>query len=243
MSVPLTLTQLFTNNAVSLLTAPISASGTSLNVMSGLGALYPQPSGTGDDYFLITLEDQAATVREIIKVTNRVGDTLFFTLADRGLEGTTARAWTVAAGADTLVDHRVTAETMTRAMSLPQSLAGSSWINGENTLNTDIPSGMQLPISLAVYSNINRTFKFIVTIVRQAVHTSRAFEVMLTISGDLTLNAEVVDATQYATVGPKLQGELFALVDPLSKTLSLEWLNSEADTVTVQVTRIQHFPV
>lgn len=243
MSVPLTLTQLFTNNAVSLLTAPITATDTSMTVMDGRGALYPQPSGIGNDYFLITLEDQGATIREIIKVTNRIGDTLYFTLADRGLEGTTARAWTSAAGADTMVDHRVTAETMQRAMTLPQAVSGSSWINGENTLSTLIPASVQLPISLATYDDLNRTFKFMVTIIQSTTHTARAFEVMLTITGNLSMNAETVDATQYATVGPKLLGELFALTDPGSKTLSLEWLNSEADGVTVHVTRIQHFPV
>jgi len=92
MSVPLHLTQLFSNNAVSLLTAPITATSTSLSVIPGTGALYPQPTGDGSDYFLITLEDQSATVREIIKVTARVGDTLYFSLADRGMEGTTARS-------------------------------------------------------------------------------------------------------------------------------------------------------
>lgn len=67
MSVPLHLTQLFSNNAVSLLAAPISATATSLTVMAGYGSLYPQPTGNGSDYFLITLEDQHASVREIIK--------------------------------------------------------------------------------------------------------------------------------------------------------------------------------
>lgn len=119
MSVPLHLTQLFSNNAVSLLTAPITATSTSLTVIPGSGALYPQPTGDGSDYFLITLEDQSATVREIIKVTARVGDTLYFSLADRGMEGTTARSWTSSSGHDTLVDHRITAETLTRAMQKP----------------------------------------------------------------------------------------------------------------------------
>lgn len=123
MSVPLHLTQLFSNNAVSLLTAPITATSTSLTVMAGHGALYPQPTGDGSDYFLITLEDQSASVREIIKVTGRTGDTLFFTLVDRGQEGTTPLAWSASAGNDTLVDHRITADTLTRAMLKPVASA------------------------------------------------------------------------------------------------------------------------
>jgi hypothetical protein len=121
MPVPLTTTQLFANNAISLLAAPITNTATSLTVITGQGALYPQPTGDGSDYFLITLEDQAATIREIIKVTTRSSDTLGFLLADRGLEGTSARAWTSAAGSETIVDHRITAETLDRLQLLPDS--------------------------------------------------------------------------------------------------------------------------
>jgi len=138
MSVPLHLNQLFTNNAVSLLALPITDTDTSLQVIPGHGALYPMPTGDGSDYFLITLEDQSATVREIIKVTIRVGDTLFFNLSDRGLEGTTVRSWTASAGLDTLVDHRITAETLTRAMEKPLASAtpGVMCFNQTFTLQT-----------------------------------------------------------------------------------------------------------
>lgn len=108
--------QLFANNAVSLLASPITAASTSLTVMSGYGVLFPQPTSAGE-YFLITLEDQSALHREIIKVTGRIGDT--FTGLTRGLEGTAPRAWGASSGDDTLVDHRVTAETMRLAMELP----------------------------------------------------------------------------------------------------------------------------
>jgi Head domain of trimeric autotransporter adhesin len=124
MPVALTLNQLFTNNAVSLLTAPLSPLSTSLTVIPGHGALFPQPTGDGSDYFLITLEDQAATIREIIKVTGRAGDTLTFSLADRALEAAAGvthvpLAWTAGVGGETLVDHRVTAETLDRLQRLP----------------------------------------------------------------------------------------------------------------------------
>lgn len=115
------MTQLFANNAVSLLAAPIAATDTSLTVMAGYGQLFPQP--TGGDFFLITLENQGASVREIIKVLGRVGDT--FTVLERGQEGTVARAWSASLGNDTLIDHRVTAETMRQAMLLPTSTGGS----------------------------------------------------------------------------------------------------------------------
>ena len=114
------LTQLFSNNAVSLLSTGISATDTFLTVMAGYGAQFPQPIGNGSDFFLVTLENQSATLREIIRVTGRSGDTFQFTLANRGQEGTTVQAWSATLGSDTLVDHRVTAETMRLAMRLPE---------------------------------------------------------------------------------------------------------------------------
>ena len=113
-------TQLFTNNAVSLLSFGISATATSLTVMAGYGVQFPQPTGDASDFFLITLEDQTASQREIIRVTGRTGDTFQFTFADRGQEGTIPQAWSAALGSDTLVDHRITAETMRLAMFLPE---------------------------------------------------------------------------------------------------------------------------
>lgn len=126
--------QLFTNNAVSLLAIPISAGATSLTIMSGFGALFPQPVDPGD-FFLVTLENETATAREIIRVTGRTGDT--FTGLVRGQEGTTAQAWSASLGSDTLVDHRVTAETMRQA--LLQPVGGGGGISGINIQGGGIP--------------------------------------------------------------------------------------------------------
>lgn len=101
---------IFTNNAVSLLAAPLLATDTSLTVLAGHGALFPSPA-VGET-FLITLENQSATIREIIEVTGRSGDTLTFSLINRGQEGTTAQNWPASLGSDTLVDHRITAGTL-----------------------------------------------------------------------------------------------------------------------------------
>lgn len=398
MPIPLTELQLFTNNAVSLLASPISASDTTLLLMSGFGPLFPSPGP--NEFFLVTLEDQAASVREIIKVTGRTGDVL--TGLVRAQEGTAARSWSASLGNDTLVDHRVTAETMNRMQQLPiagsggatnlnaltdvdltvppvngqvlkyngsqwvaaadttfvpgsidvftdvntsstppavgqvlkwngtnwvpandtvgvigsidqhtdvdtstvppvvgQTLkwngtnwvpgadndtifnpavvsinafadvdtgtvaptvgqvlqwngtnwvpytftGGTAWINGANTLGTNIDPAWQLPISTTAYADNNRTFKYLVTILHTASKVTRAFEIFLTISGNLGTNAEVVHATQYATVGPAVLGDLHATLNTSLKTVSLEWENLEAVAVLVNVTRIQHQPV
>lgn len=120
MSVP---NQLFTNNATSLLAAPISPIATSLTVMSGYGVLFPQPIDP-DDFFLVTLENQTGTAREIIRVEGRSGDT--FTTIVRAQEGTVAQTWGASIGNDTLVDHRVTAETMRQALLQPVGGSGGA---------------------------------------------------------------------------------------------------------------------
>jgi hypothetical protein len=234
-------TQLFSNNAISLLSAGISETATSLSVIPGHGALFPQPTGDGSDYFLITLEDQSASVREIIRVTKRIGDVLYFDLSDRGQEGTAVLAWSAVSGNDTIVDHRITAETMRLAMTLPAQSAGASWIFGENTVNTNIDQGWQLPISVCRYSNQNRAFKYIVTVMNTVTFSTRTFEVLLVISGNVSAGTEVVNATKYGMVGPSIQGEVHASINPSTKILELAWQNDEAMPVVVHVTRVQHF--
>lgn len=133
--------QLFTNNATSLLANPISDTATSLNVIPGHGSLFPSPSN--GDYFLVTLEDQSATYREIIKVTGRSGDTLSFDLSGRGQEGTSIRNWAATAGQVTLVDLRITAEALTRFANSAPALTGepNGFINAsEVSLSWDNPS-------------------------------------------------------------------------------------------------------
>jgi hypothetical protein len=230
--------QLFTNNAVSLLAAPISATATSLQVLPGHGALYPQP-GSGD-FFLITLENQNATLREIIKVTGRSGDTFTFSLADRGQEGTTAQAWTAHPGADTLVDHRITAETIRQAFLQPALSPGTAWINGETTGPILIEPAWTIPISSVVYSQHNRGFKFLVTMVAPANGLSQTFEMLANVSGNIMANTETVTFTRYSRSGYNFNGVLNVSLTTLSNTLTVTWQNNESINVEVMVTRIQH---
>lgn len=91
---------LFTNNATTTLSAPISSTTqTSITVASGTGSLFP--AITSPDFFYATLSNSSNQL-EIVKVTARSSDT--FTIV-RGQEGTTAR--TYAAGDK--IELRVTA--------------------------------------------------------------------------------------------------------------------------------------
>lgn len=72
------------NNAKSRLAAAVSSTATTLQVVSGEGALFPILGGS--DYFYATLQSTNNAV-EIVKVTARADDT--FTV-QRGQEGTVA---------------------------------------------------------------------------------------------------------------------------------------------------------
>jgi hypothetical protein len=77
----------FTNFARSKLTVGISTGATTITITGASGALFP--ALTAGEYFYATIEN-AALVREIVKVTARTVDTL--TVA-RAQDGTTAAAW------------------------------------------------------------------------------------------------------------------------------------------------------
>lgn len=77
------------NNASSELAGPISAAAVSLNLASGQGALFPNPSA--GQQFPLSLFDAATGLQtEIMYCTARAADTLTVV---RGQEGTAAQSW------------------------------------------------------------------------------------------------------------------------------------------------------
>ncbi len=91
---------IFTNNASALLAATIDDSEGVIQVAAGFGTLFPLP--TGDQYFMLALEDSSGNV-EICKCTSRATDLLTVT---RGQDGTVGQAFTLTV---TRVELRVTA--------------------------------------------------------------------------------------------------------------------------------------
>lgn len=80
---------LFANDASSTLAGPISNSAVSMNVASGQGALFPNPSA--GQQFAGTFNDAATgLLTEIIYCTARTGDALTI---ERAQEGTVAQSW------------------------------------------------------------------------------------------------------------------------------------------------------
>lgn len=82
-------TFLFANNASSTLAAPISNSATTVNLATGQGALFPNPSA--GQQFALTFNDAATgLLTEIVYCTARSGDSLTIV---RAQEGTVAQGW------------------------------------------------------------------------------------------------------------------------------------------------------
>ena len=276
--------QLFTNNAISLLNVSVGPADLVIQVLPGSGSQFPQPANAGE-FFLVTLEETAAPFAgEIIKVIGRSGDQLIVDPAGRGQEGTTPRAW---AASDTLVDHRLTAETIRQAFLNPPasvtseldvklngttvesnvtsinfvgdvnvtnpstgnvnvivsgSSGGSGSINGESPLApVEVNAGWQLPVNSVAYSQFNRGFKFLLTIVMPTNGLCQTFEILANISGLIGVN-EAVQWTKTNRIGYPFNGNVVVDIDPLTTTLSVLWQNNEAQDVQVQVTRIQHAP-
>lgn len=92
--------QLFTNNAVSELYAPITSGASSIQIVPGDETLFPTISIGSGDYFMVTIE--VGSTREIVKVTSTSGSTFGVV---RGQEGTSATSWSASA----TVAHRLTA--------------------------------------------------------------------------------------------------------------------------------------
>lgn len=231
--------QLFTNNAISLLQTSISPTDTSIQVQPGLGAQFPNPTLPGE-FFLVTLETIAAPFyREIIKISGRSGDTLTVAAGGRAQEGTTAQAWLAT---DTLVDHRITAETIRQAFLQPVAPppVGAAWINGDTTGPTLVEPGWTIPISSTTYSQHNRGFKFLVTMVTPANGLTQSFEVLANVSGNIAANTEIVTFTRYNRIGYNFLGNISVTLIAASNILEVKWQNNETLDVDVSVTRIQH---
>lgn len=118
---------LFKNNAYSVLAVSLSEVGTSITVETGDGSLFP--AAGGGDYFYATLFLEDGT-NEIVKCTNRSGDTLTVT---RAQDGTAARAWLSTTtriecrvNAATLEDIRDTADLASTNASSAVSTAGAA---------------------------------------------------------------------------------------------------------------------
>lgn len=117
-----------------MLAADINNATTTITMVAGQGNNFPSITAP-DEIFFITLQNYAAQLVEICRVTDRAGDV--FTV-DRGQDGTTAKTW---AAADTAIQLRVTKETLEAFVQQETALAPDSLVTvnslGQLTALTD----------------------------------------------------------------------------------------------------------
>jgi hypothetical protein len=122
----------FANNAATTLFSSVLMSDTQIIVSPGGGALFPVAGGSS--YFMVTVVDTITGLLEIMKVTNRSGDT--FTVV-RAQEGTTARAFP----SGSPVELRLTAQSILDAIDvkIPRGII-TMWSGAVDA----VPSGWHL---------------------------------------------------------------------------------------------------
>lgn len=106
---------LFANNATSRLRIDIPAGSPTITLAAGDGAQFPLP--TGDDFFMVTLDDRRTGQIEICKCTSRSGDIL---TVERGQEDTVAQDFKLGS----LVSNRITAGTLNAFLEAALGLGG-----------------------------------------------------------------------------------------------------------------------
>jgi hypothetical protein len=142
---------LFTNNAGSTFANPVDMTSTTVTLVGGGGALFPQP--TGGDYFMVTFITVNGVALEICKCTARAGDTLTVV---RGQEGTNAQNFQIG----DQCQLRITASTMNTIVSSIStdnvknitagagiSATGTGTVTIANTGVTGITAGSNITVS------------------------------------------------------------------------------------------------
>jgi hypothetical protein len=189
---------LYTNNALSNLSASITNSATSLSVTAGTGVRFPNPGGS--DYFYATITDTSGEI-EIVRVTSRMTDSL--TVA-RGQDGTTARAWGTNANFELRVtrsmlddfktDTRAGNAATATALQTARTIGGVSF-NG--TANINLPgvntAGNQNTTGSAATLTTGRT----IAITGDLTYTSGSFNGSANVTGTGTLANSGVTAGTY----------------------------------------------
>ncbi|MFB9244941.1 WD40 repeat domain-containing protein [Massilia antarctica] len=184
------MTQLFTNNAESVLAMGMTAAATTLTVKAGEGVLFPNP--LNGDFFLITLFQRVGAIEmnwEIVKCTARAGDVL---TVERMVEGSTPRAFNagdpvslrLTAGAVLPVYQGALTGALNEAVPVPV-IAASSMAIASAGANTLIVSGVASIVTFDAAPP---------GAVRRMVFTDAATLVHNAVSMNLTTGADIVTA-------------------------------------------------
>lgn len=214
------MSQLFTNNAISLLDQQLGPSDLNIHIIPGDGALFPQPTNVGD-FFLVTLEDQVNQHREIVKVIGRTGDVLHIDPAGRGFESTPILNWPI----DSLVDHRITAYELRKIDQIHGAITDP---NDPNIVSAgNVKNGDTFRIS---YPN-NLSCKWIITVLDESTNRISIAELLAAYRGAALSPAYTV----YAKTGDHLK----YTVNVIANGSDMELIVTNIDTVDLRINTIR----
>lgn len=218
------MSQLFTNNAISLLESNLLETDLIFNIIPGDGDLFPQPINP-QDFFLITIEDETGQYREIIKIIDRIGDQLIIDPNGRGFEGTLIRNWPI----NSIVDHRITAYTLNKIDHIHSNLTNQ--INGYTqdalTNNIVLINQNKLADVFSTQYPFNLACKWIITILDESSFRISVLEILAAYKG---LNVDPI-FTVYAKTGDKLKFD----VNVISVGQDLHLMINNLDTVDLRI--------
>ena len=178
---------LFANDASSTLAGPISNSAVSMNVASGQGALFPNPSA--GQQFAGTFNDAATgLLTEIIYCTARTGDALTI---ERAQEGTVAQSWLAGDLFANLVTAGQMAAMVQTAGLYPSRIVTASGVFVMTELDANGSVGLNRTTSLGVSS----------TTLPSAAQPGEEYEIE-----DLAKNFNAYPVTVNAPAGMTIQG-------------------------------------
>lgn len=225
------MSQLFTNNAISLLETNLLSGDSFFNIIPGDGHLFPQPINP-QDFFLITVEDETGQYREIIKIIQRIGDQLIIDPNGRGFEETAIRDWPI----NSIVDHRITAYTLNKIDHTHSSV--SNQLNGytqDPTYQNIVVSNTQKIVNsfTPIFPN-NLACKWIITLLDPISYKICAFEVLAVFKGI----SESPIFTVFAKTGDKIKYTVDVTND--NENLNLVINNTEEIDLNVNVLRINY---
>lgn len=141
-------TFLFSNNASSTLAGPISNAAVTVNLASGTGALFPNPSA--GQQFALTFNDAATgLLTEIVYCTARTGDALTIV---RAQEGTVAQSWLAGDLAANLVTAGQMAAMQQSGVLSPSRIVTASGVFVMNTSDANGGVGLNRTSAVGVSS-------------------------------------------------------------------------------------------
>ena len=204
--------QLYANNAKTTLSAPITATQTSITVAAGTGALFPSPT-SGQSFQVTLVSASSSTVYEICTCTAVSSDTLTIVRGQEGTSGTPFTTGDIVANYDTalVMTNLVQSQQLQNQYYLFATASGTA-----NALTATIPS---------VLTTIPNGMSIVVT---SAYANTGASTLNLTLGSTATGVLPIVTGNNSALIGGEIPASGYPITLSYSSTFNA-WVITDAN--------------